>query len=72
MTWSGPIGHTVTKKKKAKRVKVLKVIPVAPDKHIVELEIESEVPPPAVEPPIEIEAPQAPAHPFLRWLKEHW
>jgi len=59
------------KKRKAKRVKVLKVVPVAPDKHIVELEIESEVPPPTIQPPVEIEEPQA-THPFLKWLKDHW
>jgi hypothetical protein len=59
-------------KKKAKRVRVLKVVPLAPDKHIVELEIESEVPPPVVEPPVEIEAPQEATHPFLKWLKDRW
>lgn len=57
-------------KKKAKRVKV-KVTPIAPDKHVVELEIEgAETPPLLPVVPLEIAEPELKKHPLVQWLKK--
>ena len=62
------------KKVTAKKVKVLKVTPLEPDKHLVELEIEGlPVPVPSDPPPLEPLELDAPVeHPWLTWLKSIW
>jgi hypothetical protein len=60
------------KKKAAKRVKILKVEQVEPDKHVLELEIEgAELPAEAILPsePLELEAPEAKDSYWVKWLK---
>ena len=68
-------------KKTARKIKVLKVVPIEPDKHIVELEIEGAPAPipeiPAELFPLEIEPsaaiPQdAPENAFMKWWRGLW
>lgn len=61
-----------TMKKKAKRVKVLKVVPVAPEKTLVELEVDGDPPPEIPAEALEIETLKAAEHPVVKWLKGLW
>lgn len=55
-------------KKKAKRVKVVKVVPVEPEKTIIELEIEGPPPPEIPAEPIEVDQ----THPVVKWIRGLW
>ena len=65
-----------TPKPRAKRVKVIKVVPVEPDKHLVELEIEGAPFPLPTEPhpaePLELDDTPVPENSWLTWLKSVW
>jgi hypothetical protein len=65
------------RKKTAKKVKVLKVEKLHPDKHVLHLEIEGPVEVPEVIPaePLDLEAKYEEAAPesmWTRWLKSLW
>ncbi len=69
----------MSKKKKAtaKKIKVVKVTTLEPDKHLVELEVEGAPIPVPTEPypvvPIALDAPAAePENSWLKWLKGLW
>ena len=57
---------------KPKRVRVVKVTPIEPEKTLVELEVEGPIPENIPAEPAEVETLKAADHPIVKWLKGLW
>lgn len=57
---------------KPKRVRVVKVTPIEPEKTLVELEVEGPRPAEIPAEPAEVETLKAADHPIVKWLKGLW